>query len=186
MCVRELQVVLEVGKQKVFASAIDWSGWPRAGKKTSEAAIDELLAYRERYHEVLRPAGIAAILNPGDRVDEIDTLEGTGVTDFGVPDAVHAIEHRSMDDEECARQLTVLRAIWKYFDDSAVKVSPELRKDPRGGGRDRDKIIDHVIQADRSYARHIGVRTPPFDTLSGCGPCAPRGGLRRHSGTPLT
>lgn len=160
-----IRVVLETGKQKVFASALDWPGWSRSGKKTADAAIEELLAYRERYNEVLHLAGIAAISDPGDQVDVVDTVEGTGVTDFGVPDAVHEAEGKSMDDDECARQLALLRASWRYFDNVAVEVSPELRKGPRGGGRDRDKIIDHVIQADRGYARQIGVRTPPFDSF---------------------
>lgn len=159
----ELQVVLEVGKQKVFASALDWPGWSRAGKRSTDAAIDELLAYRTRYNNVLRLAGIVAIPEPGGDVDVVDTVEGTGVTDFGVPDTVHAVERKSMDDAECTRQVAVLGAVWRFFENVGVEVSPELRKGPRGGGRDRDKIIDHVIQADRSYARQIGVRTPPFD-----------------------
>ncbi|MGH3371140.1 MAG: hypothetical protein ACRDPR_14190, partial [Nocardioidaceae bacterium] len=32
------------------------------------------------------------------------------------------------------------------------------RKGPRGGGRDRDKMIGHVIEADHAYAREIGIR----------------------------
>lgn len=38
---------------------------------------------------------------------------------------------------------------------------PSLRKGPRGGGRDRDAIADHVREAERSYGRTIGVRVPP-------------------------
>ncbi len=157
--------MLEVGKQKVFASAIDWPGWSRAGKRSSGAAIDELLAYRTRYNQVLRLAQIAAIPDPGDHVDVVDTVAGAGVTDFGVPDAVHTVERESMADDECARQLAVLRAVWRFFENVGAEVSPELRKGPRGGGRGRDTVIDHVIQADRGYARHIGVQTPPFDSF---------------------
>jgi hypothetical protein len=58
-----------------------------------------------------------------------------------------------------------LRACWEVFDDVAATVSAELRKGPRGGGRDRDGIVDHVVQADRGYGRRIGVRTPPFDSF---------------------
>ena len=33
-----------------------------------------------------------------------------------------------------------------------------LRKGPRGGGRDRDKVVAHVEDSERSYARSIGLR----------------------------
>jgi hypothetical protein len=36
-----------------------------------------------------------------------------------------------------------------------------LRKGPRGGGRDRDKIVDHVSEAERAYAPKAGIRVPP-------------------------
>lgn len=160
-----VRIVIEAVDKRTFASALDWPGWCRSGKKTPDAAIDELLAYRPRYNDVLRLAGITAIPDPGDAVDMVDRVEGTGVTDFGAPDVVQAVERKSMDDDECTRHLAILRAIWRYFDNVANEVSPELRKGPRGGGRDRDRVIDHVIQADHSYARQIGVRTPPFNSF---------------------
>jgi hypothetical protein len=37
-----------------------------------------------------------------------------------------------------------------------------LRKGPRGGGRDRDAVVDHVVGAEAAYARKIGIaRKPP-------------------------
>lgn len=39
--------------------------------------------------------------------------------------------------------------------------TPELRKGPRGGGRDRDDVARHVQEAERSYGRMLGVRLPP-------------------------
>jgi hypothetical protein len=48
--------------------------------------------------------------------------------------------------------------------EEVVATSPlELRKGPRGGGRDRDEIWRHVIEAERAYARKIGVRHKPFE-----------------------
>jgi len=38
------------------------------------------------------------------------------------------------------------------------KAPPTLRKGPRGGGRDRDAIVDHVLGAEAGYARMIGLR----------------------------
>jgi len=32
-----------------------------------------------------------------------------------------------------------------------------LRKGPRGGGRDRDKMIAHVVDAEGAYFRRVGV-----------------------------
>jgi hypothetical protein len=34
----------------------------------------------------------------------------------------------------------------------------ELRKGPRGGGRDRDAVAAHVVAAETAYARKLGVR----------------------------
>ena len=34
----------------------------------------------------------------------------------------------------------------------------ELRKGPRGGGRDRDKVVAHVIAAEAAYAGKLGIR----------------------------
>src|SRR5690606_9634420 len=46
------------------------------------------------------------------------------------------------------------------FDEVAAATPEELRKGPRGGGRDRDKMITHVLEAENSYARQIGIRVP--------------------------
>jgi hypothetical protein len=157
-----LRLVMEVGKSKTFASALDWPGWSRSNK-TEEAAIDALLDYAGRYIPVVRLAGLDATWQ--EMVDVIDRQPGTATTEFGVPVVIHAVEREPMSEEECARQVALLQACWRFFDEVSRTVSAELRKGSRGGGRDRDKMIDHVIQADRGYGRQIGVRTPPFDTF---------------------
>jgi len=160
------RVVIESGQKKVFASAIDWPGWSRSAKSEDEA-LETLARYGERYRKIAEGAeenGLPA--TPGD-FNVVERLEGSGVTDFGVPDRVASCEGQPMTEAECERQLKLLRACWSEFGDVALKVSAELRKGPRGGGRDRDKIIDHVVQADRSYSRRIGVRAPPFDSFDG-------------------
>lgn len=58
------------------------------------------------------------------------------------------------------RRLELLRVCWAYFDDVAARVSAELRKGPRGGGRDRDEIIRHVHASERhNWSPKVGVRT---------------------------
>ncbi|MCU1495181.1 MAG: hypothetical protein JWO62_2945, partial [Acidimicrobiaceae bacterium] len=45
---------------------------------------------------------------------------------------------------------------------TVVSVAPtELRKDPRGGGRERDAMVDHVREAERASSAKTGVRIPP-------------------------
>src|SRR5680860_1354203 len=119
-----LRIVLEVGRQKVFASAIDWPGWSRAGKKSPEAAIATLLAYADRYHPVVRLAGLATALPVEVKV--IDRQPGNTTTEFGAPDVVYAVELEPMGIEECERQLSLLRASWRFLDKVASEVSPEM------------------------------------------------------------
>jgi hypothetical protein len=58
-----------------------------------------------------------------------------------------------------ARRLAgLVRAAWATFDKIAAASPAELRKGPRGGGRDRDKMINHVIDAETVYARKLGVK----------------------------
>lgn len=156
------RVVVDTGRKLVFASAVDWPGWTRSGR-TEVDAVATLLAYADRYGEVAALAGSHPRLPQESDLVIVDRQTGTGTTDFGVPDVVHEIEHEPMTDEQCEHHLSLLRASWRLFDQVGQSVTPGMKKGPRGGGRDRDQIIAHVIEADRTYARKIGVRTPRFD-----------------------
>ena len=54
----------------------------------------------------------------------------------------------------------LLAGSWRVFDEVVASAPAQLRKGPRGGGRDRDAVPDHVREAERTYARRIGVRLP--------------------------
>ena len=45
----------------------------------------------------------------------------------------------------------------------AVAEGKELRKGPRGGGRDRDKIVEHLVGSDGGYARVLGLKGTEVD-----------------------
>jgi hypothetical protein len=158
-----LAVVLEIGEKKVFASAADWPGWSRSGK-TEEAAIETLLAFAPRYAPVAELAG--ETLPEEFEVDVIERNQGGSGTDFGVPSRVTAADARKVSKVDADRLAAIVEAAWKTFDRVAEAAPAELRKGPRGGGRDRDKMAGHVVEADAAYAREIGlkVRQPdPFD-----------------------
>ena len=71
-----------------------------------------------------------------------------------------------MDGDELERNLRLLRAAWAFFDATAARVSPIMRKGPRGGGRDRDRIVRHVIRTEsEDMARKVGLRIPEEGAL---------------------
>lgn len=155
------RVYLERGKRRVFACAVDWPGWCRVGRD-ADAALEALAAYADRYAVVTTEAGIAF---PTDitaaGLDVTEQVDGSGGTDFGVPDAVPGVDATPLDDDTVQRFADLLGASWRVFDRVVAGAPPVLRKGPRGGGRDRDDIVRHVTEAERSYARSIGVRFTP-------------------------
>jgi hypothetical protein len=95
----------------------------------------------------------------GERPRSRTWLEGSAsYTDFGVPGAILASDREPWSEAEAARQIALVRAAWTVFDRVAALTPADLRKGPRGGGRDRDKVIDHVRGAEVAYARKLGVQ----------------------------
>lgn len=148
-------------KKRVVACAFDWPGWDRSAG-SEEEALRVLAAYRPRYAKVAALAGLADEFGTTGEPAVIERLEGNGMTDYyGVSGRSAAPEQEQMSDPGCERKIALLRASWATFDDVASRVSEELRKGPRGGGRDRDEIVRHVNGAEIfEFATKVGVRTP--------------------------
>jgi hypothetical protein len=147
-------VYLEEGKNSVFAVSLDWPGWCRRAK-TSDLAVTALDDYRERYAKI-----VTAPFQPGS-FDVVGTLKGNATTDFGAPDARGPWDESELTVNELDRQLLVLQDCWNYFDAVVDSAPSSLRRGPRGGGRDRDKIVDHVREAERAYCSRVGFRVAP-------------------------
>ena len=147
--------------KKVAAFAIDWPGWSR-GAKAPDAAVELLEAYRERYRPIARIAGLEAEFDVAGRLEIVEDNVGVGSTDFwGISFAPSSFEHGPMPEDELERKLALLEASWSFFDDMAARVSPDLQKGPRGGGRNRDEIIRHVVGNEwGDLAQKIGVSPP--------------------------
>jgi hypothetical protein len=60
--------------------------------------------------------------------------------------------------KEAERVASLLDAAWTVFDHVVASSPAELRKGPRGGGRDRDKMVEHVLGAEQAYAGKLGIR----------------------------
>jgi len=97
----------------------------------------------------------------------VERLLGTVGTDFGAPGDVATRDRDPLTAEEAVRLAALVNAAWVVFDRIAAASPAELRKGPRGGGRDRDQVIDHVLAAEVSYARKLGVthRQPARDDV---------------------
>jgi hypothetical protein len=165
------RVTLEVGPKgkKVVAVAPDWPGLER-GAKTGEDAIEILRSYIPRYSRVAKLAGMNAEFDTVKTLKVVEQYSGTGSTDFwGISFAFSSIDKQAMSGEELDRQLTLMEACWTYFDDVRRRVSAEMQKGPRGGGRDRDRIVRHTFTAEQDWARMIGARTPGDAMLTGKG-----------------
>jgi hypothetical protein len=153
-------VYLEVGARKVFAAAADWPGWCRAGR-TEEQAIEMLGRYAERYSEVPAQVGVPFPKSLGTALDVVERLPGDATTDFGAPSRAAAGDSAPLTAAAAARVAGLVGGCWEVFDRIVAQTPAELRKGPRGGGRDRDAIIDHVLGAEAAYARKLGVRHRP-------------------------
>ncbi|GAA3547095.1 hypothetical protein GCM10022419_029150 [Nonomuraea rosea] len=156
------RVYLETGPKKVFACSLDWPGWCRIAKG-EEAAIDRLMDYAPRYRVVAARAGLD--FAPGDPV-VVARVPGSDTTDFGVPYAVPDLDLEPVPAAEAAQGVALLRAAWELFDETVAASHEDLRKGPRGGGRDLSKIVDHVVGAERAFARKVDVRHRPYKSAA--------------------
>jgi hypothetical protein len=151
-----INIYLESGKKKVFASAEDWPGWSRAGRNEDQA-LQALFDYGPLYARVLNKGGMD--FQPPQELSQLIVLErqsGNSTTDFGAPAIIPDADNEPFDIEVFEFSRNLLQASWLAFD-SALQAAAgrELRKGPRGGGRDVDKIITHVLEADRGYLTRI-------------------------------
>lgn len=156
-----LRVLVESTPKKAFASALDWPGLARSGRD-EQTALDALRAALPRYAPVASAAGEEFAV--GDvELEVVERVPGDGSTEFGIPGAIAAADRAPTTEAEAARAAGLVAAAWAAFDRVAVAAPEELRKGPRGGGRDRSKIVGHVTEADAAYASVLGRKHRPVD-----------------------
>lgn len=169
----DIQIVIERGKKKAVAYAPSWPGWSR-GASSIEAAIERLASYADRYRGVADLAGLSDEFPSTPVFDIVEEVPGRGMTDFwGISFVASTGEQGHMSESEWERKLALLQACWTYLDRVAAKVSAELMKGPRGGGRDRDQVLNHIFGNERDWARMVGVERTDAAVLT-------KKGLVRH------
>jgi hypothetical protein len=153
---KTIDIYLEIGQKRVFAGAIDWPGWCRAAKD-EDSALQALLDAAPRYAQVLSHSQLG--FHAPEDLNELkvaERLKGNTTTDFGAPDMAPKADGQAIDDEELRRLQNILRACWRALGAAAgAAEGKELSKGPRGGGRDLDKIVEHVLGAEGSYVGRL-------------------------------
>jgi len=85
-------------------------------------------------------------------IEVVEEYAGTGSTDFwGISFAFSSIDRETMSNEALERELALMQASWAFFDDVRSRVSAEMKRGPRGGGRDRDAIVSHTLRNEASW-----------------------------------
>jgi len=151
-----IDVLIERGQRKVFASALDWPGWARAAR-TSDEALAALEAAAPRYRVVTERAGVHLPMRLTFEV--VETVPGSATVDFGAPAASASADERRVSKAQAERLADLLEACWSVLDDVAAESPEELTNGPRGGGRDRTKMLAHVFDAEARYTRSIGLQS---------------------------
>jgi hypothetical protein len=150
-------VYLELGAKKVFACSVDWPGWCRSAK-TEDEALEALAAYVPRYAVVTKQAKLTLPKTAASSFDVVERIKGNATTDFGAPGVIPKLAKDALTKAQAERRAALVEASWKVLAGVVKAAPPSLRKGPRGGGRDRDKIVAHVADAEFAYARKFGVR----------------------------
>jgi hypothetical protein len=152
-----IRVYVETGETKTFATALDWPGWSRSGKDEA-GALQTLFDYGPRYAQALEGTGLD-FQPPSDIAAFVvaERVPGNMTTNFGAPNVDLSGDTEPVDAAELERWKAILQACWGAFD-AAVEAAAgkTLRKGPRGGGRDLEKILEHVRDVDASYLSSLG------------------------------
>ena len=181
-------VYLEVGAKRVFAGALEWPGWIRSAR-AEDQALDALAGAAGRYAPVAALAGLAlpsARQGASAQFEVVERIGGNATTDFGAPSAIPEADARPLTAEQAKRVADLVAACWTYFDRVVAAAPAELRKGPRGGGRDRDKVVAHVTEAEAAYAAKLGIRRRDLPPGDGDPASAVRAALLEVLGTAST
>jgi hypothetical protein len=151
-----IPVYLETGAKRVFAGGVDWPGWCRSGRDEA-SALQALADYAPRFTQVLATQDIPFHAKVDvSTLSVVERLVGTATTDFGAPDIPTSSDAQPLEPNDLEHCERLLRACWISFD-RGVKAAEgkELRKGPRGGGRELEKIVQHVMGVDAAYLRRL-------------------------------
>lgn len=167
MATKKHDIYLEIGEKRIFAGSVAWPGWCRSGRD-EDSALQALFDSGPRYAQIVGTTDLG--FEAPEQISSfniVERLDGNSTTDFGAPDMSLTRDKEPIESEDLEHFQILLKACWEAFDGAVKKAEgKELRKGPRGGGRDLGKIIDHVTGADEGYLRSIGWKIENFREIN--------------------
>jgi len=160
----KIRIFVEIGKRKTFAGAIDWPGWCRWGRDEA-GALKSLQNYGIRYGQVLKAGEVEGPANLDEvSFQVVERHEGNRTTDFGAHDILLVSDQDPVNQQDLAFWRKLMYGSWIAFDHAVESARrKELRKGPRGGGRDLEKIMKHVLEGDQAYLRRLAWKVKKWD-----------------------
>ena len=157
-----IDVVLEVGSKRVFATAVDWPGWSRSGKTEGEA-LENLAASAGRYRDAIGRSDRSLRPPPeSSSFDAVERIRGDASTDYGVPGMSLSSDDRRLAGSDLERWLDLLDVAWRAFGRSVEGArGKQLQTGPRGGGRTVEKMVEHVLESEAGYLSQLDRAKPP-------------------------
>lgn len=157
MSTTSIAVALEVGpSRRVFAQALDWIGWCRAGKD-EEAALHQLVIAGPRYAPVAARAGLPFTIPASfETFEVVERVQGNATTDFGAPAVLLPADQQPLTGANIERLTSLLTACWSTFDDVFLSIPAELRGKKPERGRSPDVMRLHLLEADLMHLSGLG------------------------------
>lgn len=151
-----IPIFFETGSKRIYAGAVDWLGWYGQGRN-EDTALQALLRCGPRYQQAIQAAKLDFAAPTNASIFQVtERLPGNATTDFGAPDVPPSSDAQLLDEAALQKSLAILSASWETLRTTYLtNLGKELRKGPRGGGRELDQIVEHVLGAHESYLRHI-------------------------------
>ena len=115
-----------------------------------------MFEYAPRYARVVEGLGFEAPTSI-EQLEIRERLQGDAATDMGsLSGSAPNYDSKPLDQQEHARLVKILEACWQALDRAAEAArGKELRTGPRGGGRQLDAIVQHVLDGEGGYLRRL-------------------------------
>jgi hypothetical protein len=155
--IEKYAIALETGpRRRVFAQALNWIGWCRAGKDEA-TALHNLFSVGLRYAEVARRAGYSFHAPSSlEAFEAVERIPGTAITDFGAPGVLLSSDQEPFEEGESARLSALLIACWATFDEAMGSIAADQHDVKPEQGRSPDSMRLHLLETDCMHLSAFG------------------------------